>query len=65
MCKQEGSLSIEYYSISPLHFASLKVSVEARANLVRSDLKKRAEDLDARHPGLLLKNSRPTENNLS
>ena len=31
--------------------ASLKVSVEARANLVRSDLKKRAEDLDARHPG--------------
>ena len=31
--------------------ASLKVTVEARANLVRSDLKKRAEDLDARHPG--------------
>ncbi len=31
--------------------ASLKVSVEARANLVLSDLKKRAEDLDARHPG--------------
>ena len=31
--------------------ASLMVTVEARANLVRSDLKKRAEDLDARHPG--------------
>ena len=31
--------------------ASLKVTVEARANLVRSDLKKRAEDLDARYPG--------------
>jgi hypothetical protein len=30
--------------------ASLKVSEEARANLVRSDLKKRAEDLDARLP---------------
>ena len=31
--------------------ACLKVTVEARANLVRNDLKKRAEDLDARHPG--------------
>ena len=31
--------------------ASLKVTVEARANLVRSDLNKRAEDLNARHPG--------------
>ena len=31
--------------------ASLKVSVEARANLLRSDFKKRAEDLKARHPG--------------
>ncbi len=29
----------------------MKVSVEARANLVRSDLKKRAEDFDARHLG--------------
>lgn len=29
----------------------MKVTVEARANYVRSDLKKRAEELDARHPG--------------
>ena len=31
--------------------ASLKVTVESRAKAVQSDLKKRAEDLDARHPG--------------
>ena len=31
--------------------ASLKVMVEARANVVRNDLKKRAHELDASHPG--------------
>ncbi len=31
--------------------AHLKKSVEARANLLRSDLKMRAEDLDARNHG--------------
>ena len=28
--------------------------VKTRANLVRSDLEKRVEDLDARHPGSIL-----------
>jgi len=31
--------------------ASLKVTVESRADAVQSDLKERAEDIDARHPG--------------
>ena len=31
--------------------ASLKDTVESRAKAVQSNLKKRAEDLDARHPG--------------
>ena len=31
--------------------ASMKVTVESRAHTVQRDLKKRAEDLDSRHPG--------------
>ena len=30
--------------------ASMKVTVESRAHTVQRDLKKRAEDLDSRHP---------------
>ena len=31
--------------------ASMKVTVDSRAHTVHRDLKKRAEDLDSRHPG--------------
>ncbi len=33
---------------------SMSMMVKTRANLVRSDLEKRVEELDARHPGSIL-----------
>ena len=45
--------------------SSRKVSVEARANIVRSDIKKHSNDLDARNSGSIFVRKRASGNTLS
>jgi hypothetical protein len=45
---------VSFFQHKVLTSMSMKVTVKTRANLVRSDLEKRVEELDARHPGSIL-----------
>ena len=45
---------VSFFQHKVLTSMSMKVTVKTHANLVRSDLEKRVEELDARHPGSIL-----------
>ena len=45
---------VSFFQHKVLTSMSMKVTVKTFANLARSDLEKRVEELDARHPGSIL-----------